>query len=1195
MARWQFWIDRGGTFTDCIGYEPASRTLTATKVLSSDDAPLTGIRKLLGLDEAAPIPACDVRMGTTLATNALLERRGTATALVITDGFGDLLAIGDQTRPELFALDIVKPGPVHQAVVETSARCAPDGSVLAQLERETLRSALEALRARGIESLAVVVMHDYRGGALEAQIEALARAAGFVHVACSHEVSPLLGLLARAETTVVDAYLTPLLERYLALLAEALPGSRVQMMQSSGGLTDAVHFRGRDAVLSGPAGGAVALLELGRRVGGVPLIGFDMGGTSTDVSRCAGALERVYETRVAGVRLRTPMLSIHTIAAGGGSLCRFDGHKLTVGPESAGARPGPLSYGQEDAHEPALTDVHLVLGRLADDYFPFALDRARASAALAALAERVNACLSPALPLTAEGVAEGCFEIAVESMAEAIRRVTIGRGYDVREHALALFGGAGGQAACAVARKLGITRLFLHPLAGVLSAFGMGVADETWHGERDLGALPLSSDALSRAHEALAALSAEGRAALQARAERGTKAHDSEVSSELLLELRYAGTEAALTLAAQAAAPLRAAFHEQHQRRFGYARHGHTIELLTARVEVCARPTLSDVLPKLAPQRGAPEVLRRAEMFLEGAWVRDVPVYDRASLHAGAQVSGPALVLDPTGTLVLERGFQASVRQDGILVLEDTAFGLGARARRGEPAPAAHERRDPVLLEVFHNLFMSIAEQMGEVLKRTALSTNIRERLDFSCAIFDRHGGLVANAPHIPVHLGAMGESVKAVLARHPDMSPGDVFVTNDPALGGSHLPDVTVVSPVHGEDGTLLFMSACRGHHADIGGIAPGSMPDSSVSLSEEGIVLSALRVVHAQELDRALLLRVLGSGPHPARNPEENIADLEAQIAANHTGARLLAELDARFGHALVAAYMQHIQDNAAESVAALIARLPEGVREFEDALDDGSVIRVRVSIAGGRMSIDFSGTSPQHAGNLNAPRAVTVAAVLYVLRCLVGVAIPLNSGCLRAIDLTIPAGSLLDPGPTCAVVAGNVETSQRIVDVLLGALGAAAASQGTMNNFTFGSARFGYYETIAGGAGATATRAGADAVHTHMTNTRITDPEVLERRFPVRLVRFAIRRHSGGVGRQRGGDGVVRELELLEPLSLSFVSERRVRAPFGLAGGGAGACGQNLVDGQDVGGRAHLDARAGARVRIETPGGGGFGEPT
>jgi 5-oxoprolinase (ATP-hydrolysing) len=1185
--RWQFWIDRGGTFTDCIGRDPATGALRVTKVLSSDRAPLEGIRQLLGLAADAPIPPCDVRMGTTLATNALLERRGVPTALVITRGFADLLAIGDQTRPDLFALDIERPRPLPGAVLETAARCDAAGKLLAGVDADHVLAELASLRARGLESVAIVVMHDYTAGRLEQELAALAADAGFAHVVVSHEVSPQLGLLARAETTVVDAYLTPLLQAYLDAMARELPGSRVRMMQSSGGLTDRARFRGRDAVLSGPAGGAVALLELARRSGERQVIGFDMGGTSTDVSRCAGELERVYETRVAGVRLRTPMMDIHTIAAGGGSLCRFDGHKLTVGPESAGARPGPLCYGHPGARELALTDVHLALGRLAADRFPFALDAARVEHALAELA----ACVHPggAAP---EKVAAGFFEIAVESMAEAIRRVTIARGHDVREHALVVFGGAAGQAACAVARRLGMRRLLVHPLSGVLSAYGMGVADDTWHGERDLGLAELSVAALADAAGVLDELAEQGRAVLASEG-----AEPGSVVCARRLDLRYEGTETALTLREAPAPELEEAFHALHEQTFGYARRGHPVLLVMARVEAHVTPELGEPLPQLAPQQGVPQAKRTARMYLDGAW-HDVPVFDRENLGAGARITGPALLLDATGTLALELGFVATVRADGVLAVDDTHVhaplheNANANVFATAHAHGLHPGRDPVLLEVFNHLFMSVAEQMGVVLKRTALSTNIRERMDFSCAVFDAAGGLVANAPHIPVHLGAMAESVKAVLERHPHLEPGDVFVTNDPALGGSHLPDVTVVSPVHGPDGRLRYIAASRGHHADIGGITPGSMPPDSRSLAEEGAVFSALRVVHRGQLDRALIFATLGKGPHPARNPGENLADLEAQIAANQTGARLLGELDARFGHALVSAYMQHVQDNAAESVGAAIRALPEGRREFADSLDDGTPVKVSIEVTNGQMRIDFAGTGAEHPGNSNAPRAVAVAAVLYVLRCLVGRPIPLNSGCLRHVQLSIPAPSLLSPSPGAAVVAGNVETSQRVVDVLLGALGVAAASQGTMNNFTFGGESYGYYETIAGGAGATAHAAGASAVHTHMTNTRITDPEVLERRFPVRLCRFAVRHGSGGPGRLPGGDGVIRELELLAPMTVSFLAERRRTVPFGIAGGGAAQPGRNFVNDREVPGRARRDLARGDRVRLETPGGGGFG---
>ncbi len=1178
MARWQFWIDRGGTFTDCVGLSPEGR-LHATKVLSSDRAPVLGIRRLLGLDDGAPVPPCDVRMGTTLGTNALLERRGVKTALVITRGFGDVLEIGDQSRPDLFALAIVRHALVHDAVIETAARCAPDGSVLARPDLARLRRELAELVESGFSSVAIVVMHDHQQGLLEAPIAALAREVGFAHVSASHVISPQEGLLARAETTVVDAYLTPLLQAYLADMQAELPGSRLRMMQSSGGLTEAARFRGRDAVLSGPAGGAVALREIARQSGERQVIGFDMGGTSTDVSRCAGALEHVYETQISGVRIRTPIIDIHTIAAGGGSLCRFDGQKLSVGPESAGANPGPLCYGHRDARELALTDVHLALGRLADDRFPFSLVRGPAEEALEAVAARIEPAGDAQRALR---VAEGFFAIAVESMAEAIRRMTIARGHDVREHALVVFGGAGGQAACAVAQRLGIKRLIFHPLAGVLSAWGMGVADDTWHGERGVGPVVLSEAALSPVRALLDALCVEGTAALVAQ-----DASPAQVRCERLLDLRYAGTETTITLAEANAEQLARAFHMQHRRTFGYARPEHPIELVAARVSVHASP------PPLPAEEGAARASkslapkRHARMFVGGAWREGVPVYERERIPADVELAGPALILDATGTIALDPGFVARARADGLLVVQ-----ARASAHAAGPALRAHPDRDPVLLEVFNHLFMSVAEQMGTVLRRTALSTNIRERLDFSCAIFDRKGGLVANAPHIPVHLGAMSESVRAVLAAHPVLAPGDVFVTNDPAAGGSHLPDVTVVSPVHDAAGELRFLCASRGHHADIGGIAPGSMPAHSRRLDEEGIVFSAERVVRGGSFDRERVRGMLTSGPHPARNPEENLADLEAQIAANHTGARLLAELDQRFGPQVVSAYMQHIQDNAAEAVGELIAGLSPGARSFEDALDDGTRISVRIEVRDGKLRVDFTGTDPEHPSNLNAPRAVTVAALLYVLRCMVGKPIPLNSGCLRHVELFVPERSLLAPSAGRAVVAGNVETSQRVVDVLLGALGVAAASQGTMNNFTFGNERFGYYETVAGGAGASARGPGASAVHTHMTNTRITDPEVLERRFPVRLWRFAVRRGSGGGGAHRGGDGVVREFELLAPMQVSFLGERRVRAPFGLAGGRAGERGRNTVNGKEVPGRAQLALGAHARVCVETPGGGGFG---
>jgi len=1158
------WIDRGGTFTDCIGRGPDG-ALRVAKVLSGDDAPVAGIRALLGLGDDAPVPPCDVRMGTTLATNALLERRGAPTALAITRGFADLCAIGDQTRPDLFALDIVKPELLYREVIEVDARAAPDGSILAAPDDDALLAALRAVRARGCTSLAVVVLHAYAAPALEQRIAAVARTAGFTHVSCSAEAGAEIGVLGRADTTVVDAYLTPLLADHVARLRASLPGSRIRLMQSSGGLTDAARFRGRDAVLSGPAGGVVACAAVAGAAGASRAIGFDMGGTSTDVSCVDGEIDRVYETQVAGVRLRAPMMAIHTVAAGGGSLCRWDGLRMTVGPESAGASPGPLCYGRTDARELALTDVDLALGRIAGDRFPFPLDRSRVDDALATIAAAMGTT-----PLAA---AAGFFAIANASMAEAIRRVSIARGRDPRDFALVVFGGAGGIHACPIARELGISTLVIHPLAGVLSALGMGLARVSWHGELDGGRVPLSAAAIDSLTAAFDSLAAQGLTALAADDVPAPVVHRR-------IDLRYAGSDAALTL--DVSNDLAADFAARHRALFGYDRPGTPIEIVAVRVEVTGHDP-APVLPA-APSGAPPAPVRHSDMWT-GTSLESVPVFLRDTLPAATALTGPALILDSTSTLALDPGWTLAVSPDGTLLVRhsDTA----AAAVHLAASVRDTDTPDAVRLEVYGNLFMSIAEQMGAALRRTAVSTNIRERLDFSCAVFDSGGGLVANAPHIPVHLGAMGETIRSLLEEHPRPEPGTVFASNDPAAGGSHLPDITVITPVHDERGELLFFTASRGHHADVGGVTPGSMPPFSTSLAEEGVVLRHVAIVRGGVLDRDAILARFAS----ARRPLDNLADLEAQVAAGRAGERLVRAAIERHGSEVLA-YMRHVQDQAAALVARAIAALPDGVRRFEDALDDGTAIACAVEKRGDRLVVDFAGTGPEHPGNLNAPRAVTVAAVLYAMRCLVGAPIPLNAGCLRPVDLRIPAPSLLAPRAGRAVCGGNVETSQRVVDVLLAALGAAAASQGTMNNLTFGDDRLAYYETICGGAGATPRAAGASAVHTHMTNTRITDPEVLEARFPVRLRRFAIRRGSGGRGARPGGDGVIRELELLAPLHVSIVSERRRRAPFGLDGGGPGAPGRNRLDGRDLDGAASVDAPAGALLTIETPGGGGHG---
>ncbi|MCG8555850.1 MAG: hydantoinase B/oxoprolinase family protein [Proteobacteria bacterium] len=1194
---WRIWIDRGGTFTDCIGLGPEG-TLRAVKVLSSDRAPLEGIRALLGLAPDAAIPACEVRMGTTLATNALLERQGVACGLVITRGFGDLLEIGDQSRPELFELNVRKPTALQRHVIEVDARLDRDGRVLDAPEEATTRAALRTLRARGVDSLAVVVLHAYRNGELERRIEGWAHKEGFDHVSVSHEVAAEIGFLARGETTLVDAYLTPLIRDYLRVLQAELPESSLRVMQSSGGLTDGARFRGRNAILSGPAAGAVATAALARCTGLSQVIGFDMGGTSTDVCRSTGELERVHETSIAGVRLRAPMMDIHTVAAGGGSVCRFDGHRFTVGPQSAGAAPGPLCYGRPEARELTLTDVNLALGRLPSDRFPFALDKARVLEALERLRERLEASGQKRSPLA---IAEGFFEIAVDNMAQAIRKVTVARGHDVREHALIVFGGAGGQHACAVARSLGVATIVCHPLAGVLSAFGMGVADVAWHGERDVGRFLLGEDLASRVQPVLDELLRQGTTAMH---QDGFA--QQQLRSAERVDLRYRGTETALTLPFQAPEAIREAFEGLHEHQFGYRRKGHPVEVVTLRVEVVAGSPPLD-LSRLTKKtvRIPPRAL---SLWHQGRWLDDVPVIVRESLLEEQVLQGPAIVLEDTGTLVVEPGFSLEVAAGGLLLLRNASVQApGSSPRRNEEPRARLQRdpgqaervstatcADPVKLEVFNNRFMSIAEQMGHVLRRTALSTNIRERLDFSCAVFDVNGGLVANAPHIPVHLGAMSESIRALLASAARPRPGEVYASNNPAAGGSHLPDVTVITPVFDGRAELVFFTASRGHHADIGGSSPGSMPPSSKSLEQEGIVLRGLRLVRDGVFDDCALRAALSAGPYPARDVEQNLADLQAQIAANQAGAHLLHELMRQYGLEVVQAYMSHVQDNARAMVEEALRAFPDGRYVFVDALDEGARIRVQLRVDGARLSVDFSDTDPEVAGNLNAPRAVTLAAVLYVLRCLVNKPIPLNSGCLLPVAIEIPQGSLLSPSPHAAVAGGNVETSQRVVDVLLGALGLASASQGTMNNLTFGDCGFGYYETIAGGAGAGPSFHGASAVHTHMTNTRITDAEVLESRFPVRLIRFGVRRGSGGRGKLHGGDGVVRELEALARLHFSILSERRACAPFGLAGGQPGKPGRNLLNGQPLPGKVEFDAQPGDRITIETPGGGGYGRP-
>ncbi len=1180
-----FFIDRGGTFTDCLAIDDQG-ALRVAKVLSSDRAPLEGIRALLGLGPSEPIPVCNVRMGTTLATNALLERRGQRFALLITRGFRDLLEIGTQARPDLFALAIQKPSLLYDAVLEIDARADSAGTPLARPDHAPLLAELVALRSAGFDSVAIVVLGDHRTGMLEREVAGIARIAGISEVALSHQLAPRIGLLARGDTASVDAYLTPRLRRYMRTLQAELPGSTLTLMQSSGGLCDAAHFRGPNALLSGPAGGSVALAHIAKQLALPQVLGFDMGGTSTDVSRYAGSFERRYEHEVAGVRVVAPMLAIHTVAAGGGSICRLADGRLTVGPDSAGSDPGPLCYGKANASALTVSDVNLALGRLLPHRFPLPLDVEPVQCALDAIAGQLRDAGHLATP---DSVAQGFFEIANRNMAEALRKVSVARGFDVREHALVVFGGAGGQHACALARLLEMPEVVFHPLAGVLSAYGIGLADLSHHSSRDAGAEVLAEDSLATLEPAFQSLEAEARAAV---AEQNGRTQGGRTQAEAVrhVDLRYSGSETTLTLPLGSAAELARRFHAEHAQCFGHSRPDASIELTTLRVEARVPSAITSLALPVLRAGALPPPERFGTLWHRGTRYDKVPIFEREALTESSRIRGPALIAEAVATIVVDPDFELECRADGILVARPLANTTPQPADATSPDTQAAP--NPVTLEVMSNAFMSIAEQMGHTLQRIAQSTNIRERLDFSCAIFDRKGDLVANAPHIPVHLGAMSESVRAVIDAHFELLPGDAFVTNDPAFGGSHLPDMTVVIPVHDTSGRLRFFSATRGHHSDIGGITPGSMPAFSGSLAEEGCVFSGLRVARSGTLDRQLILQTLAAGPFPARRPLENLADLEAQIAAARTGARLLNDLVREHGLPRVERYMQAVQDLAADSVARALGDLSPGSHTFQDQLDDGTQISVTANVAPGRLELDFSASDRESPGNLNAPRAVTLAAVLYVLRTLVGRAIPLNSGCLRHVTVRIPERSILNPGPGKAVAGGNVETSQRVVDVLLGALGRAAASQGTMNNVSFGQQSFGYYETIAGGAGAGPTFNGASAVHTHMTNTRITDPEVIERRFPVRIHEFSVRRGSGGPGQFHGGDGVCREYEFLEPLTVSLLSERRDTAPFGLAGGQPGTPGRNLHNGREVPGHAVFDVAAGDRLRIETPGGGGYG---
>jgi 5-oxoprolinase (ATP-hydrolysing) len=1213
---WQFWIDRGGTFTDIVGKKPDGRggfSLVTHKLLSENpehyrDAAVAGIRHLLGLkphELITPDRVACVKMGTTVATNALLERKGEPTLLVTTRGFRDALRIAYQNRPRLFDRHIVLPELLYSAVIEANERIGAHGEVVEALDALHLKTALQEHYAKGLRSVAIIFMHGYRYTAHEKTALKLAQDIGFTQISASHEVSPMMKFVSRGDTTVVDAYLSPILRRYVEQVAAEMPGVRLFFMQSSGGLTDAYAFQGKDAILSGPAGGIVGMARTAQLAFGqtpqapaasIQVIGFDMGGTSTDVSHFAGEFEREFETQVAGVRMRAPMMSIHTVAAGGGSLLTFDGERFRVGPQSAGANPGPASYRR--GGKLAVTDANVMVGKVQPNYFPKlfgpnadqSLSRDAAKAQFDALAQQTGR--------TPEAVAEGFIHIAVQQMANAIKKISVARGYDVTRYTLQCFGGAGGQHACLVADALGMTQVFVHPLAGVLSAYGMGLADQSVIKEQAME-VKLSATSVLAMDEKLNALAIAAQSEL-ARQQVSTGT----VSVHKRVHIRYEGSDAALIIPFGSIETIEAGFEAAYRQRFSFLMPGKGLVAEAVSVEaVIAGDAPTE--PSW-PMHAAREVPRRetVRMYSGGEW-HPAALVVREDMQCGDVVAGPAIIAEKNATTVVEPGWEARLTELNHLFLDrrtarKTQFAVGTTV-------------DPVLLEVFNNLFMNIAEQMGLQLQNTAHSVNIKERLDFSCALFDADGNLIANAPHMPVHLGSMGESIKTVIRENKDtMQRGDVYVLNDPYHGGTHLPDITVITPVYLDasiSNAPLFYVGSRGHHADIGGTTPGSMPPFSTRIEEEGVQINNVKLVAQGVLQEAQLLALLQSGKYPSRNPQQNMADLNAQIAANEKGVQELRKMVAQFGLDVVQAYMGHVQDNAEESVRRVITHLRDGA--FTLPLDNGAHIQVaiRVDTVNRSAVVDFTGTSPQQTNNFNAPTAVCMAAVLYVFRTLVNDDIPLNAGCLKPLRVIIPAGSMLNPNPPASVVAGNVETSSCITNALYGALGVMAAGQCTMNNFTFGNEAYQYYETISGGSGAGVVRDpsgqmiggfhGTDVVQTHMTNSRLTDPEVFEFRFPVRLESYNIRRHSGGEGRWHGGDGGIRRVMFLEPMTASILSNGRIHGAFGLAGGQAGQVGINRVVRQNgaietLGHIGQAEMRPGDVFEIHTPGGGGYGAP-
>jgi 5-oxoprolinase (ATP-hydrolysing) len=1204
---WSFSIDRGGTFTDIVARAPDGRLHTA-KLLSDDpgrydDAAVEGIRRLRAEHGEAPIAS--VKMGTTVATNALLERKGEPVVLAITAGLGDALRIGYQSRPDIFARRIVLPEALYGRVVEVDERVTADGEVLRPLDAERARTDLAAAYEEGYRAVAIVLMHGWRFTEHEAEVARIAREIGFPQISVSHRVGPLIKLVGRGDTSVVDAYLSPVLRRYVDRVVGALGAeTRLFFMQSSGGLADASAFQGKDAILSGPAGGIVGMAKTAEEAGFDRIIGFDMGGTSTDVSHYAGAYERTNETMVAGVRVRASMLEIHTVAAGGGSVCHFDGSRFRVGPDSAGAVPGPACYGRGGPL--TITDCNVVLGKIRPEHFPAVFGPGGDQPIDAAASHSLCEAIGRQARMGAREVAEGFVRIAVDNMASAIKQISIARGHDVTRYTLQCFGGAGGQHACLVADALGMERVMIHPLAGVLSAYGMGVADTVELRQRSFGEV-LGPGAMPGLGEVLTQLAGEAEAALLAQG-----VQREAIAASRRAALRYEGSDSTLEVAVSFPEEMRQEFEALHRARFGFEAPETAVVIETAVVEAVgtsSSPGLPGEGDQAKPGGGAAEAKPEPTSSLRSAPPpafsrspspanagEDFPVLDRASLGPGAIIPGPALIIDPSATTVVEPGWQAEVDRLGNLIL--------TRAVPRAASRAVGTEADPVMLEVFNNLFMAVAEEMGVALQNTASSVNIKERLDFSCALFDADGCLIANAPHIPVHLGSMGDSIRTVIEARGEgrdgrgMKPGDAYVLNAPYRGGTHLPDVTVIMPLFIDgDAQPAWFVAARGHHADIGGIAPGSMPPDSHIVHEEGVLIDNALLVDEGRFLEGEMRRLLASGDWPARNPDRNISDLKAQVAACARGAAEMRRVAGDYGREVVDAYMAHVQANAEESVRRLIGRLSDG--SFRYAMDNGAEVCVEVTVDAETRSakVDFTGTSPQQPNNFNAPYSICRAATLYVFRTMVDDRIPMNDGCLRPIELVVPEGSMLNPRYPAAVVAGNVETSQVITDCLFAACRALAPSQGTMNNFTFGDDIRQYYETIAGGAGAGPDFDGASAVQTHMTNSRLTDPEILETRFPVILERFAIRRGSGGPGRQRGGDGVERHIRFRERMRANILSNRREVAPRGIEGGGDARPGINQIvraDGsiETLGATAGAEMRPGDMFVIETPGGGGYG---